>query len=130
MCNNIRANILKKEERESRIKDKISDWIDIKPTLKKNVQAKKLKKIENGNIVYFKGHPLKLHNKTRVYEIVSESKEKIFQTVRITYSLPDKTKKEVRRIKRYSKDSLDEIEKFLENSQSIQQLYNIDLNRI
>ena len=64
------------------------------------------------------------------YIINSESKEKIFQTVRITYSLPDKTKKEVRRIKRYSKDSLDEIEKFLENSQSIQQLYNIDLNRI
>ena len=81
MCNNIKANILKKEEVESRIKDKISDWIDIKPTLKKNVQAKKLRKIENGNIVYFKGHPLKLHNKTRVYEIVSESKDKIFQTV-------------------------------------------------
>lgn len=130
MCNNIKANILKKDEEESRIKDQITDWIEKRPTLKKNIHAKELRKIENGNIVYSKGHPLKLHDKTSIYEIGIENKEKIFETVRVVYAFTDSSKKNIRRIKRYAKDTAEDVEKFLENLMSIYQLYNIDLNNI
>ncbi len=130
MCNNVAANILKGDERESRVKDQIDDWIENRPTLKKNVYAKELRKIENGDIIYSKGHPLKLHDKTRVYEIHIENRDRIFETVCIVYAFSDGSKKEVRRIKRYAKDTVEDIERFLENSFSIYQLYNIDLNRL
>lgn len=128
MCNNVTANILKKEEVKRKSKDQISDWLEKRKCIRKNIYAKKMKSIENGNIIYSNEHPLLLHNGTEVHEIGIENRRGNFETVYIVYSSSDSDIKEIRRIKRYAKDTVEEVEKFLENSMSIQQLYNIDLN--
>ena len=128
MCNNVTANILKKEEVKRKSKDQISDWLEKRKCIRKNIYAKKMKSIENGNIIYSNEHPLLLHNGTEVHEIGIENRRGNFETVYVVYSSSNSDIKEIRRIKRYAKDTVEEIEKFLENSMSIQQLYNIDLN--
>ena len=128
MCNNVATNILKKEEVKRKSKDQISDWLEKRKCIRKNIYAKKMKSIENGNIIYSNEHPLLLHNGTEVHEIGIENRRGNFETVYIVYSSSDSDIKEIRRIKRYAKDTVEEVEKFLENSMSIQQLYNIDLN--
>ena len=87
-----------------------------------------MKSVENGNIIYSNEHSLLLHNDTEVHEIGIENRRGNFETVYVVYSSSNSDIKEIRRIKRYAKDTVEEIEKFLENSMSIQQLYNIDLN--
>ncbi len=128
MCNNVTANILKKEEVKRKEKDQISDWLEKRKCIRKNIYAKKMKSVENGNIIYSNEHPLLLHNGTEVHEIGIENRRGNFETVYVVYSSSNSDIKEIRRIKRYAKDTVEEIEKFLENSMSIQQLYNIDLN--
>lgn len=128
MCNNVATNILKKEEVKRKEKDQISDWLEKRKCIRKNIYAKKMKSVENGNIIYSNEHPLLLHNGTEVYEIGVENRRENFETVYVVYSSSNSDIKEIRRIKRYAKDTVEEIEKFLENSMSIQQLYNIDLN--
>ena len=128
MCNNVATNILKKEEVKRKEKDQISDWLEKRKCIRKNIYAKKMKSVENGNIIYSNEHPLLLHNGTEVYEIGVENRRWNFETVYVVYSSSESDIKEIRRIKRYAKDTVEEIEKFLENSMSIQQLYNIDLN--
>ena len=128
MCNNVTANILKKEEVKRKSKDQISDWLEKRKCIRKNIYAKKMKSVENGNIIYSNEHPLLLHNGTEVHEIGIENRRGNFETVYVVYSSSNSDIKEIRRIKRYAKDTVEEIEKFLENSMSIQQLYNIDLN--
>ena len=128
MCNNVTANILKKEEVKRKSKDQISDWLEKRKCIRKNIYAKKMKSVENGNIIYSNEHPLLLHNDTEVHEIGIENRRGNFETVYVVYSSSNSDIKEIRRIKRYAKDTVEEIEKFLENSMSIQQLYNIDLN--
>lgn len=128
MCNNVTANILKKEEVKRKSKDQISDWLEKRKCIRKNIYAKKMKSVENGNIIYSNEHPLLLHNDTEVHEIGIENRRGNFETVYVVYSSSNSDIKEIRRIKRYAKDTVEEVEKFLENSMSIQQLYNIDLN--
>lgn len=128
MCNNVTTNILKKEEGKRKEKDQISDWLEKRKCIRKNVYAKKMKKVENGNIYYSNGHPLLLHNGSEIYEIGIENKKGEYETVYVIYSSAGSDIKETRRIKRYSKDTAEDIEKFLENSMSIHQLYNIDLS--
>ena len=43
MCNNIRANILKKPQVKEVVKDKITDWIEDRPNLTANGRAKRNK---------------------------------------------------------------------------------------
>ncbi len=127
MCNNIRANILTKQEVNVRVKDKISDWQEERPVIKSNIVAKSLRMNSGDKITYAKGHTLKLHDKTRIYEISSENPDKIFKTICIKFASYKTRNVRVVRIKRYVKDNLEDIERFLEHSQSICQTRNIDL---
>ncbi len=128
MCNNIRINQLKKEEKEVVLKDQISDWIESRPKLSRNIRAIKNRIIKENSIEYIKGMPLKLHDGTRVYKIIVEEFNGKFKDIKIEFAFKDSIGKKTTTFKRYRKDNLLEIEKFLENSQSIFQTRNIDLN--
>ena len=106
MCNNIRANILKKP------------------------QVKEVRNKSQGEtyISYESGSPLKLHDGTRVHSIKTKKIDDEFKEVIIEIVFPNESKEHTVRIKRYADDSLDTLEEFLENSQSIFQTRNIDLN--
>ena len=42
MCNNVATNILKKEEVKRKEKDQISDWLEKRKCIRKNIYAKKM----------------------------------------------------------------------------------------
>lgn len=128
MCNNIRANILKKEVKKEVVKDKISDWLESRPIIPKNTTAISLKEVDKDLINYVSGHPLKLHDGTRIHSISSETIDETYKAVTIVYCFHKANKKNTTTIKRYIDDSLTDVEEFLANSQSIFQLRNIDLN--
>ena len=86
MCNNVTVNILKKEEVKRKEKDQISDWLEKRKCIRKNIYAKKMKSVENGNIIYSNEHPLLLHNGTEVHEIGVENRRGNFETVYVVYS--------------------------------------------
>ena len=126
MCNNRRINqITKKEEIR---KDRISDWLEKRRVLPENRMAKKFKKEEENKITYSKKHPLKLHNGAEVYEISSISNDGKYQEIKIKFKLDESNSECERKIKRYSTDKLNQVEEFIENSQSTCQLVNIDLD--
>ncbi len=128
MCNNIRANILKKPQVKEVVKDKITDWIEDRPNLTANGRAKRNKSQGETYISYESGSPLKLHDGTRVHSIKTKKIDDEFKEVIIEIVFPNESKEHTVRIKRYADDSLDTLEEFLENSQSIFQTRNIDLN--
>ena len=127
MCNNIRANCLRKPEKEVP-KDKITDWIEDRPVLYSNEEAKKSRKIDKDNIIYESGHPLKLHDGTRIHNIKTKELDDQYKEVCIEFVFANETKSNTVHIKRYLTDALDALERFLENSQSIFQTRNIDLS--
>lgn len=127
MCNNIRANFLRKPEKEV-VKDKITDWIEDRPKLPANEIAKKSRKIGEDNITYEVGHPLKLHDGTRIHNIKSKKLDDEYKEVCIEFVFANENKSSTVHIKRYLTDALEALEKFLENSQSIFQTRNIDLS--
>lgn len=126
MCNNRRINQITK--REEVRKDRISDWLEKRRVLPENRMAKKFKKEEENKITYSKKHPLKLHNGTEVYEISSISNDGKYQEIKIKFKLDESNNECERKIKRYSTDKLNQVEEFIENSQSTCQLVNIDLD--
>lgn len=127
MCNNIRINQLKKEKREVVLKDKISDWIESRPKLSRNVRAIANRIVGKNSIEYIKGSPLKLHDGTRVYRITVDKFDGKFKDINVEFAFKDTIAKKTTIFKRYRNDNLLDIEKFLENSQSIFQTRNIDL---
>lgn len=126
MCNNRRINQITK--REEVRKDRISDWLEKRRVLPENRMAKKFKKEEENKITYSKKHPLKLHNGAEVYEISSISNDGKYQEIKIKFKLDESNNECERKIKRYSTDKLNQVEEFIENSQSTCQLVNIDLD--
>ena len=128
MCNNIRANILKKPQTKEVVKDKITDWIEDRPNLTANGKAKSNKVQGETYISYESGSPLKLHDGTRIHSIKTKKIDDKFKEVIIEFVFARESKEQTVRIKRYADDSLDTLENFLENSQSIFQTRNIDLN--
>lgn len=129
MCNNIRINALRKKEEVQVVKDKISDWQEERRVLKINIIAKQSRKLEDGKITYVKRRQLHLHNQTRIYEIREEEHEnKLFKTIAVEFANYQSQKIQTYRIRRYAADSLTDVEHFLEHSQSIAQLRNIDLD--
>lgn len=129
MCNNIRSNVLIKRQEEKVVKDKISDWQEERKVLRINIIAKKSRTLEDGKIVYARRRQLHLHNKTRIYEIREEEHpNKLFKTIAVEFANYQSKKIQTFRIRRYLADTLTDVEKFLEHSQSIAQLRNIDLD--
>ena len=129
MCNNIRINSLSRRQEVPVVKDKISDWQEERKTLRINVIAKEARTLENGKITYAKRRQLHLHNKTRIYEIREEEHpNKLFKTIAVEFANYESRKIQTFRIRRYIADKITDVEKFLEHSQSIAQLRNIDLD--
>lgn len=127
MCNNVKWNRLNKKKKEVVVKDKISDWIENRPKLSRNVRAIENKILKGNSIEYVKGSPLKLHDGTRIYKISEKVIRGGFKEIIIEFSFKSTNSRKITSFKRYRNDNLLEIEKFLENSQSIYQTRNIDL---
>lgn len=128
MCNNIRINKISVKKVEEKKKDQISDWLEERPVLSRNVLAKKRRVKNKNSIKYISGAPLKLHDGTRIYKIISQKIDDKYAEIIINFSFKGKQKVENVSFKRFVNDNLLDIEKFLENSQSIFQTRNIDLN--
>ena len=130
MCNNIRMNQLKIKGKEKKVsKDKISDWIaDRAFNVLRNKNAIEKRMTISDGVRYIKGYPLKLNNGTKVRSIRTEKIDNKFKKVTIEFLQVGEYKTSKISIKRYLEDSLDDIQRFLINSQSIAQTRNIDLN--
>ena len=130
MCNNIRMNELKIQRKETKVlKDKISDWIEDRAfNVLRNKNAIEKRMTISDGVRYIKGYPLKLNNGTKVRTIRTEKIDNKFKKVTIEFLQVGEYKTSKISIKRYLEDSLDDIQRFLINSQSIAQTRNIDLN--
>ena len=130
MCNNIRMNQLKIKGKEKKVsKDKISDWIEDRAfNVLRNKNAIEKRMTISDGVRYIKGYPLKLNNGTKVRSIRTEKIDNKFKKVTIEFLQVGEYKTSKISIKRYLEDSLDDIQRFLINSQSIAQTRNIDLN--
>lgn len=130
MCNNIRMNELKIQRKETKVlKDKISDWIEDRAfNVLRNKNAIEKRMTISDGVRYIKGYPLKLNNGTKVRTIRTEKIDEKFKKITIEFLQVGEYKTSKISIKRYLEDSLDDIQRFLINSQSIAQTRNIDLN--
>ena len=130
MCNNIRMNQLKIKGKEKKVsKDKISDWIEDRAfNVLRNKNAIEKRMTISDGVRYIKGYPLKLNNGTKIRSIRTEKIDNKFKKVIIEFLQVSEYKTSKISIKRYLEDSLDDIQRFLINSQSIAQTRNIDLN--
>ena len=130
MCNNIRMNQLKIKGKEKKVsKDKISDWIEDRAfNVLRNKNAIEKRMTISDGVRYIKGYPLKLNNGTKIRSIRTEKIDEKFKKVIIEFLKIGEYKTSKISIKRYLEDSLDDIQRFLINSQSIAQTRNIDLN--
>lgn len=130
MCNNIRMNQLKIKGKEKKVsKDKISDWIEDRAfNVLRNKNAIEKRMAISDGVRYIKGYPLKLNNGTKIRSIRTEKIDEKFKKVIIEFLQVGEYKTSKISIKRYLEDSLDDIQRFLINSQSIAQTRNIDLN--
>ena len=130
MCNNIRMNELKIQRKETKVlKDKISDWIEDRAfNVLRNKNAIEKRMTISDGVRYIKGYPLKLNNGTKIRSIRTEKIDNKFKKVIIEFLQVGEYKTSKISIKRYLEDSLDDIQRFLINSQSIAQTRNIDLN--
>ena len=130
MCNNIRMNQLKIQRKETKVlKDKISDWIEDRAfNVLRNKNAIEKRMTISDGVRYIKGYPLKLNNGTKIRSIRTEKIDNKFKKITIEFLQVGEYKTSKISIKRYLEDSLDDIQRFLINSQSIAQTRNIDLN--
>ena len=130
MCNNIPMNKLKIKGKENNVsKDKISDWIEDRAfNVLRNKNAIEKRMTISDGVRYIKGYPLKLNNGTKIRSIRTEKIDNKFKKVIIEFLQVGEYKTSKISIKRYLEDSLDDIQRFLINSQSIAQTRNIDLN--
>ena len=130
MCNNIRMNELKIQRKETKVlKDKISDWIEDRAfNVLRNKNAIEKRMTISDGVRYIKGYPLKLNNGTKIRTIRTEKIDEKFKKITIEFLQVGEYKTSKISIKRYLEDSLDDIQRFLINSQSIAQTRNIDLN--
>ena len=130
MCNNIRMNELKIKGKEKKVsKDKISDWIEDRAfNVLRNKNAIEKRMTISDGVRYIKGYPLKLNNGTKIRTIRTEKIDEKFKKITIEFLQVGEYKTSKISIKRYLEDSLDDIQRFLINSQSIAQTRNIDLN--
>lgn len=130
MCNNIRMNELKIQRKETKVsKDKISDWIEDRAfNVLRNKNAIEKRMTISDGVRYIKGYPLKLNNGTKIRSIRTEKIDNKFKKITIEFLQVGEYKTSKISIKRYLEDSLDDIQRFLINSQSIAQTRNIDLN--
>lgn len=130
MCNNIRMNQLKIKGKEKKVsKDKISDWIEDRAfNVLRNKNAIEKRMTISDGVRYIKGYPLKLNNGTKIRSIRTEKIDNKFKKITIEFLQVGEYKTSKISIKRYLEDSLDDIQRFLINSQSIAQTRNIDLN--
>ena len=130
MCNNIRMNQLKIKGKEKKVsKDKISDWIEDRAfNVLRNKNAIEKRMTISDGVRYIKGYPLKLNNGTKIRSIRTEKINNKFKKITIEFLQVGEYKTSKISIKRYLEDSLDDIQRFLINSQSIAQTRNIDLN--
>ena len=130
MCNNIRMNELKIQRKETKVlKDKIYDWIEDRAfNVLRNKNAIEKRMTISDGVRYIKGYPLKLNNGTKVRTIRTEKIDEKFKKITIEFLQVGEYKTSKISIKRYLEDSLDDIQRFLINSQSIAQTRNIDLN--
>lgn len=130
MCNNIRMNQLKIKAKEKKVsKDKISDWIEDRAfNVLRNKNAIEKRMTISDGVRYIKGYPLKLNNGTKIRSIRTEKIDNKFKKITIEFLQVGEYKTSKISIKRYLEDSLDDIQRFLINSQSIAQTRNIDLN--
>lgn len=130
MCNNIRMNELKIQRKEAKVsKDKISDWIEDRAfNVLRNKNAIEKRMTISDGVRYIKGYPLKLNNGTKIRSIRTEKIDNKFKKITIEFLQVGEYKTSKISIKRYLEDSLDDIQRFLINSQSIAQTRNIDLN--
>jgi hypothetical protein len=121
-------NQIKKEENEVVLKDKISDWTESREKIYRNISAVKNRKNVEDALIYVSGFPLKLHDGTRIHKISAKKIDEKFKDICVEFNFRKDSKINTTHFKRYLSDDLVEIEKFLENSQSIFQTRNIDLN--
>lgn len=130
MCNNIRGNRLNIQRKEAKVsKDKISDWIEDRAfNVLRNKNAIEKRTTISDGVRYISGYPLKLNNGTKVRTIKTEKIDEKFKKIIIEFLQVGEYKTSKISIKRYLEDSLDDIQRFLINSQSIAQTRNIDLN--
>ena len=130
MCNNIRMNQLKIKGKEKKVsKDKISDWLEDRAfNVLRNKNAIEKRMTISDGVRYIKGYPLKLNNGTKIRSIRTEKIDNKFKKITIEFLQVGEYKTSKISIKRYLEDSLDDIQRFLINSQSIAQTRNIDLN--
>lgn len=127
MCNNRLINKLHTPQGKS-IKNQISNWLEERPELIEN-QLAKVFSIENEDCIeYSEKNPLKLHNGTSVLKIYSELIDEGYKKVYVEFIPNDECEKVKTSIKRFSNDKLKDVEQFIENSKSICQLVNIDLD--
>jgi len=104
MCNNIPMNQLNKKKKEAVVKDKISDWIENRPKLSRNVRAIKNKIVKGNSIEYVKGSPLKLHDGTRIYKISEKVIREGFKEIIIEFSFKGINSRKITTFKRYRND--------------------------
>ena len=129
MCNNRLINKLYTKKEEVPKKEKISEWLESRPTLMENKLARIFSTESEYEIKYSENTPLYLHNGSKVYKIYSEPISTKYKKIYVEF-LPKSSSEEKFKtsIVRYTVDKLKEVEEFIENSQSIGQLVNIDLS--
>ena len=103
MCNNVEWNRLNKKKKEVVVKDKISDWIENRPKLSRNVRAIENKILKGNSIEYVKGSPLKLHDGTRIYKISEKVIRGGFKEIIIEFSFKSTNSRKITSFKRYRK---------------------------
>lgn len=127
MCYGPHAKLPKMvEKRKKTMKDltKIEQWQEERVILKCNQKAKKIADRNDDSISYKSNARLKTHDGNPIWKISQreDGNFKVF-TIEYTYS----RKRHSRDILRLKEDTLNDIEHFLEHSQSCAQLFNIDL---
>lgn len=127
MCNNVPANkIVKKGERKLDYSIE-SEIFNYRPIIARNIVSKSLRFLREDKIEYRKGHPLKLGDKSRVYEISTVLVDENRREFTILYCSNGKTKKDVTSIIRFKDDTVEQVEEFLLHAFSVYELRNIDL---
>lgn len=127
MCNNVLANKITKKGEKKLDYSIESEIFYHRPIISRNIVSKSLRYLREDKIEYRKGHPLKLGDKSRVYEISTVVVDEDKREFTIVYCPNGKTKKDVTSIIRFRNDTVEDVEKFLLHAFSVYELRNIDL---
>lgn len=127
MCNNVPANKLEKKGEKKLDYSIESEIFNHRPIIARNIVSKNLRYLKEDKIEYRKGHPLKLGDKSRVYEISTIVVDENHKEFYIVYCPDGKTKKEITSIIRFRNDTVEQVEQFLLHAFSVYELRNIDL---